>query len=208
MDKKEKKIIFDLLDDIKINLNIDLKSDDKDKKLKKDKKNEDEIEIDIEKKELSSVEKLELEIANLMNEISKLEEAKLMAIADNQNTVRRFQNETMLIKKYGGEKLAIELLPAIDMFRTVLKSSPDNPEIKNYLMGFEMIISQIDQALSNSGIQIIEVKSGDEFNPELHTAIEQIETEEFESGKITSVVSNGYKLHDRVIKHAAVKVAK
>ncbi|WP_338985491.1 nucleotide exchange factor GrpE [Spiroplasma endosymbiont of Diplazon laetatorius] len=196
MEKEKMKSILDLFDTLKKELNIEPK---------KEKENKETQEAEVQ--ELSNIEKLELEFVALTEENAKLEEARLIAVADNQNTVRRFQNESILVRKYGGEKLASELIPAIDMFRGVLKSTPDNPEIKNYLMGFEMIINQIDQALTNAGVTMVSVKPGDDFNPELHSAIEQIKTEEFESGKIAIVVSNGYKLHDRVIKHAAVKVA-
>lgn len=191
MDKNEQKNVLDLF-----------------KKIKKEFKVEPVKEKDEKEKELSNLDKLELEFANLIDKVEKLEESRLMAIADNQNTVKRFQNESILVRKYGGEKIATEIIPAIDMFRSVLKSTPDNPEIKNYLMGFEMIINQIDQALANAGVSMITVNVGDDLNPEIHSAIEQVETDKVESGKIAKVVSNGYKLHDRVIKHAAVKVAK
>ena len=191
MDKNEQKNVLDLF-----------------KKIKKEFKVEPVKEKEEKEKELSNLDKLELEFANLIDKVEKLEESRLMAIADNQNTVKRFQNESILVRKYGGEKIATEIIPAIDMFRSVLKSTPDNPEIKNYLMGFEMIINQMDQALANAGVSMITVNVGDDLNPEIHSAIEQVETDKVESGKIAIVVSNGYKLHDRVIKHAAVKVAK
>ncbi|WP_342258447.1 nucleotide exchange factor GrpE [Spiroplasma endosymbiont of Dioctria linearis] len=211
MEKEKMKKILDLFENIKKELNINPKTKEiKDEKSDKDHKNiktEDKKNKEVNVEELSNIEKLELEFIALNDEIAKLEEARLIAVADNQNTVRRFQNESVLVRKYGGEKLASELIPAIDMFRGVLNSTPDNAEIKNYLMGFEMIINQIDQALTNAGVAMVVVKPGDDFNPELHSAIEQVKSEEFKSGKIAIVVSNGYKLHDRVIKHAAVKVA-
>ncbi|AKX34396.1 molecular chaperone GrpE (heat shock protein) [Spiroplasma litorale] len=212
MDIKNSKDIFELINKLKIKLektnSIDKKVDKNHENVEKnkDKKTEQVEEKDI--KNLSDIEKLELFLVELIEKNQKLEEEKLMAVADNQNTVKRFQNEYVLVKKYAGEKLAANILPAIDMFRSVLKTSPDNPEIKNYLMGFEMIINQIDQALTNSGISIIAVKEGDDFDPEIHSAIEQIETDKYSSGKVTNVISNGYKMYDRVIKHANVKVAK
>lgn len=157
---------------------------------------------------ISPIQELETAVNELYAEIANLEEGKLMAVADSQNTVRRFQNEAINIRKYGGEKLASNILPVIETFKTVLKTSPDIPEVKNYLIGFEMIVNQIDNALAESGVTMIQTKIGDDFSPELHTAIEQVETEAVESGKISAVISNGYKLHDRVIKHASVKVAK
>jgi len=194
MDKKEKKIIFTLFEKIKKDLNI--------------KPTPQEGDDNVKSKKHTPIEQLELEFINLIEQNQRLEEKKLMAVADNQNTVKRFQHETMLVKKYGSEKLASEILPAIDMFRTVFNSLEDKPEIKNYLMGFEMVVNQLDQALTNSGISLISTKIGDELDPEVHNVIEQIDAPEIESGKIAIVVSNGYKLYDRVIKHVVVKVAK
>jgi molecular chaperone GrpE len=151
---------------------------------------------------------LEQMVDQLVSEVNALEEKRLMAVADSHDTVRRFQNESQQIKKYGGERLASEIIGPIDTFRKVLETSPDDPQIKNYLIGFEMIVNQIDQALNNSGVQIIQTKIGDDFSPILHNAIEEVATDKVAPGKICAIVSNGYKLHDRVIKHTVVKVAK
>jgi molecular chaperone GrpE len=140
--------------------------------------------------------------------IVELEQMVDQLVADSHDTVRRFQNESQQIKKYGGERLASEIIGPIDTFRKVLETSPDDPQIKNYLIGFEMIVNQIDQALNNSGVQIIQTKIGDDFSPILHNAIEEVATDKVAPGKICAIVSNGYKLHDRVIKHTVVKVAK
>ncbi|QGS51782.1 nucleotide exchange factor GrpE [Spiroplasma tabanidicola] len=222
MEKEKYKKVFDLINNVKKELNIDSNLNNNIPKQQTDNNNvdlNDKTNIKHEKdsksdskqseeKPLTSIELLELEFVDLLETNSKLEEQKLMAVADNQNTVRRYQNEAASVRKYGGEKLATELLPAIDMFRSVLKTSPDNPEIKNYLIGFEMIINQIDQALSNAGLSMIQTKIGDELDPNIHNAIDQIETKDVKSGRIAAIVSNGYRLHDRVIKHVGVKVAK
>ncbi|QBQ07552.1 molecular chaperone GrpE (heat shock protein) [Spiroplasma gladiatoris] len=207
MKNEEYKKVFDLIESLKKQLNNGNNNEDEnDQNKTKDKKQK--TQNDSEEKQLTDIELLELEFVNLVEKNEELQEAKLMAIADNQNTVRRYQNESAAVKKYGGEKLASELLPAIDMFRSVLKTSPDNPEVKNYLMGFEMIMNQIDHALTNAGLNMIVTKIGDDLDPSLHNAIDQIEAENVKTGQIAMIVSNGYKLHDRVIKHAVVKVAK
>ncbi|KAJ3616081.1 hypothetical protein Zmor_012070 [Zophobas morio] len=157
---------------------------------------------------LTPIGELEMLIQKLAGEVDILEEKRLIAVADSQNTVRRFQNEATLIKKYGGEKLAAEIIGPIDTFRKVLATSPEDPQIKNYLIGFEMIINQIDQGLGQAGVAMIPTKIGDDFSPELHNAIEEVQTDSVAPGKICAIISNGYKLHDRVIKHATVKVAK
>lgn len=147
-------------------------------------------------------------VKQLILDNANLEEKRLIAVADVQNTVRRFQNETVAIKKYGGEKLAAEIIGPIDTFRKVLATSPDDPQIKNYLIGFDMIINQIDQGLNQAGVTMIPTKVGDDFSAEIHHAIEEVTTDSVAPGKICAIISNGYKLHDRVIKHTIVKVAK
>lgn len=212
MDEKELNKINKLFESIGKELNIDLKNTKSDKDNKESKNTKDTKDTkdnkDSKDNKKTDLELLQNEFNSLIKKNNELEEAKLMAVADNQNTVKRYQNESINVRKYAGERLASEIIPSIDTFRKVLSTSPDIPEVKNYLIGFEMIINQMDQGLSNAGVVMIETKVGDDFLPEFHTAVEQIETEAVASGKICGVISNGYKLHDRVIKHASVKVAK
>ncbi|WP_338970632.1 nucleotide exchange factor GrpE [Spiroplasma endosymbiont of Labia minor] len=175
---------------------------------KSKKENETEIKQNDVDNPLTNLADLEAYLDQLLFENNRLKEEKLMAVAESQNTVRRMKEKEISIKKYAAEKLAASILPAIDMFRVVLLTPNDNPEIINYLKGFEMIIKQMDNALLETGINQIQTKVGDEFNPEIHQAIEQIETDVAAPEHIATVVSNGYMLHDRVIKHVLVKVAK
>lgn len=151
---------------------------------------------------------VETELRNLTNAIHQLQEENLENIAKIQTMARRHNEEEIKTRKYGGARLAQELIPALDLFKKILEIPVKNEEVKNYLMGFDMISKQIDQILSNNGISKIPAKVGDEFDPHLHEATEVVETTEIPSGKIAAINSNGYKLHDRVIKHTNVKVAK
>lgn len=140
--------------------------------------------------------------------IKELEEKILMMKADEQNAARLFKSELSSSKKYGAAGLARELIPVIDMLKAVVAAPSTSPEVQNYLMGFKMLIAQIEQALEANNIVLINTKVGDDFDMYLHQAIETVETDKVASGKIVEVVANGYKLHDRVIKHANVRVAK
>ncbi|ATZ16405.1 molecular chaperone GrpE [Entomoplasma freundtii] len=151
---------------------------------------------------------VETELKNLTNTVRQLQEENLENIAKIQTMARRHGEEEVQTRKYGGVKLAQDIIPALDLFKKILTMPVKNEEVKNYLMGFDMIAKQLDQVLANNGIHQIEVKVGDDFNPHLHEATEVIETENVPSGKIAVINSHGYKLHDRVIKHTSVKVAK
>ncbi|QHX35867.1 molecular chaperone GrpE (heat shock protein) [Spiroplasma sp. TIUS-1] len=140
--------------------------------------------------------------------IKELEEKILMMKADEQNAVRLFKSELASAKKYGAAGLARELIPVIDMLKAVVAAPTNSPEVQNYLLGFKMLIVQIEQALEANNITLINTKVGDDFDMYLHQAIETVDTDKVASGKIVEVVANGYKLHDRVIKHANVRVAK
>ncbi|WP_339022411.1 nucleotide exchange factor GrpE [Spiroplasma endosymbiont of Crioceris asparagi] len=147
-------------------------------------------------------------IKKLEQEVKELNEKILLEIADKSNSVKMFKKEIESSKKYGGRFLAGDLLPAIGMLKQVIASSPDSPEIKNYLIGFEMIVKQIEDALERNGISQIIVKVGDKFDANFHEAVEQVESPKMESGQIVEITANGYKIHDKVIKHAMVKVAR
>ncbi|PPE05219.1 nucleotide exchange factor GrpE [Williamsoniiplasma lucivorax] len=183
------------------------------KKIVEDKIEKYEDEIKKLKIELKEVEKLNLENAKKIQEqdekhIAQLEERNLMNVATVQTMARRHEEQIRDYRKYGGTKLAEDIIKPIDLFRKVLASPVASEEVKNYLIGFEMLSKQMQQALEDNGISQIPVKPGDKFDPTIHNANEAVESAECKPGEIVSVISNGYKLYERVIIHALVKVAK
>ncbi|OWY73916.1 nucleotide exchange factor GrpE, partial [Mesomycoplasma hyopneumoniae] len=80
-----------------------------------------------------------------------------------------------------------------------------NPEISAYVKGFEMLVNQIENVMENFGLVKIYPKIGDFFDSSVH---EIYEIKTGENDKIIEVVSEGYKLHDRIVKTALVVVGK
>ncbi|WP_031542948.1 nucleotide exchange factor GrpE [Mesoplasma photuris] len=149
------------------------------------------------------------ELEKTATELSEsLEEAKLMKIAEVQNLTRRYNDERRSLKQYGAKGLAEGIITPLDLLKKVVAMPNESPEVKNYLMGFEMIIKQLEHVLEENGISEISVKVGDEFNADIHNANEAIEGTDFKENQIVEVISNGYKLYDQVLVHAIVKVAK
>jgi molecular chaperone GrpE len=84
--------------------------------------------------------------------------------------------------------------------------STDSKEVKNFLVGFEMIHKQFIDSLTSEGIEVIEAK-GQPFDPNFHQAVMQEEVEDVEAGIVLNEMQKGYKLKDRVIRPAMVTVS-
>ncbi|MBD5422956.1 MAG: nucleotide exchange factor GrpE [Mycoplasma sp.] len=164
---------------------------------------------------LSKIEKLEIE--KELNE--KIFKTKAEEMAKNaaekveklkEEIKEKAKEEIQHKAKFSTQKLLEELLNPINNLYIAIESGSnvDNPSVSAYVKGFQMIINQIFSTLESNGINIIEPKIGDEFNPEVHYAQELIEDSTQGKDKIVKVISRGYKLHDRVIKPAIVVVSK
>jgi molecular chaperone GrpE len=135
-------------------------------------------------------------------------DAKYMRLAaDFQNYKRRVEKEKIDIYTYANEKIAVGLLEVTDNFERALESSgsADVPD-ESFVKGMELIFKQLQDILQKNGVEEIQ-SLGEEFDPLLHHAVMMEETEDYESGKVSAVLSKGYKLKDRVIRPAMVKVA-
>ena len=126
--------------------------------------------------------------------------------ADMKNLRNQLEKEHLSAMKYRAEGFIEELLPVLDSFYAVLKNEPTNPELKNYLIGFQYIYRNLESALENEGVTEIAPKVGDKFSPDTMNAVETVETEG-EENLIVDVHVKGYKLHDRLIRPANVTVS-
>lgn len=154
------------------------------------------------------IEELEREIDLLLRDNARLREEKLVVLADSENLKRRVQEEQANVRKYRAAGIVEKLLPAFDNFERALQVENVTPEVKNFLMGFEMIYKLIKLSFGEEGITEIEVNVGDEFDSKIHHAIEIVETGKVKSGQIAKVLQKGYLIHDRVLRHVAVNVEK
>ena len=128
------------------------------------------------------------------------------AYADTKNLRSQLERDHLAAMKYRAEGFIDELLPVLDSFYTVLKNEPTNPELKNYLIGFQYIYRNMVTALENEGVKEIAPKPGDKFSPDTMNAVETVETDG-EENLVVDVVLRGYKLHDRLIRPANVTVS-
>lgn len=147
---------------------------------------------------------------------SELEEARkladenyqryLRAQADFDNFRRRARQEKEEFVKYASLKLIEQLLPVVDNFGRALASSKENKDFDALVKGLDMTFRQLDQVLAQEGLAPIEAV-GQPFNPELHQAVMQVESEEHGEGIVVEELQKGYMLKDKVIRPAMVKVS-
>lgn len=141
-------------------------------------------------------------------EIVDYEEKYIRLLAELENTRKRMQKEKQECVRFAIENSISEILPIMDNFENALNFAKDSStEIKNWALGFHMILTQFKDILHNHGIVAFH-SEGNQFNPHLHEAVEVEETEEHPEGMILKEFAKGYKSQSRTIRPAKVKVSK
>ncbi|MBB6675408.1 nucleotide exchange factor GrpE [Cohnella nanjingensis] len=131
---------------------------------------------------------------------------QLRVQADFDNFRRRTQKEKEELAQYASLKLVTALLPVIDNFGRALQSGGESADAGSFAKGIDMINRQLWQVLEAEGLKLME-PVGQPFDPEVHQAIMQVESDEYEEGTVVEVVQPGYWLKDKVIRPAMVKVS-
>lgn len=149
------------------------------------------------KKDDENVKKLEEELATQKDKYMRL-------AAEYDNYRKRTANEKLSLYDDATAKAVTELLPVADSVRMALENLANaDPEI---IKGIELISNQLDKSFEKLKIESFG-KIGDEFDPNLHNAISKIESEELGENTIAQVFQTGYKIGDKIIRHAMVQVA-
>ena len=150
---------------------------------------------------------LEDKITALETEIYQWKNKYAMMFADMDN-LRKTQDKSFSeALRYRSEGFIYKLIPALESFHIALKNPVDDPKVKNYLIGFEYIYKQIQQALEDEGVKEIPVKVNDAFEVNTMHALES-EVSEGKPNRVLKILSPGFKLHDRVVKQVLVIVSK
>jgi len=163
---------------------------------------------DEEKMALELDEQIEKEMCTELEEKDNLlkekEERYLRMYAEFENYKKRTEKEKQNTALYAKADVVEMLLPVIDSMENAIAIETADENLKQ---GISLMFEQIRMFLEKNGVEEIG-KVGEEFNPELHDAISIQEVENANSGEIISVFRKGYKIKDRIIRHAMVIVAK
>ncbi|RXI99389.1 nucleotide exchange factor GrpE [Anaerobacillus alkaliphilus] len=148
----------------------------------------------------------EQKIQALQGEVEELNNRLLRVQADYDNFRRRTRQEMEAAAKYRAQGLIEALIPAIDNFDRALGVKVESDDARSLLQGMEMVHRQLTDALQNEGLEVIE-SVGQNFDPHYHQAVMQVESEDHEPNQVVEELQKGYKLKDRVIRPAMVKVS-
>lgn len=150
-------------------------------------------------------EELSEQVNNLKTEIENLKNTMVRRQADFENFRKRLERERAEDGARAVAQLAEALLPVLDAFERAL-AAHDDPAYEEYRKGFELIDRQLLDALARYGLQPIEAQ-GKAFDPHVHEAVERVESLEVAEGMVVAELQRGYRLRDRVLRPALVRVA-
>jgi molecular chaperone GrpE len=134
----------------------------------------------------------------------------LRAAAELDNYRKRAARDKEDAIKYGNEKLIKDILPILDSLDRALHQTADLSARNNFeafQQGLELIHTQILGCLERHGVVKIAAK-GEEFDPEKHEALMQVQTPEMESNRVVDEYESGYTLHGRLLRPSKVSVSK
>lgn len=150
----------------------------------------------------------EVTILSLQEEIKKLKNDVLLCKAEEINFKKRLEEDKNRFMKYSNQSLLEKFVEQIDLFNSVVNMKTDDPVLKNFLIGFEMINNNFKQILTDEGVKKIEVKVGDKMDPKYHHALQVEWNDEYEENAILQELKGGYTYKDRVLRPVLVKVNK
>jgi molecular chaperone GrpE len=157
----------------------------------------DGVEESIAQVQESELQKLKAERDSLVDRVARLQ-------AEFENARKRGVREQQEYRDYALADALRSMLPVLDSFERALHVSEDEKsEIRN---GVELIYKQMMDAFAKLGLKPIPAR-GEMFDPHLHEAIEMVETRDFPDHQIIEELQRGYKLKDRLLRPAMVKVA-
>lgn len=157
--------------------------------------------------ELDEVEKLRKELEDTKAQLEKEKKEYLFLMAEFDNFRKRTLKEKSELIKNGGESAMKGLLPIIDDFERSIQAINESSDASSIKEGVELIYNKFVKYLEQNGVTPIDSEKGTDFDTELHEAVTLFPAgDDALKGKVIDTVQKGYKLHDKVIRHAKVVV--
>lgn len=141
----------------------------------------------------------------LKEKVDELEDKVKRQLAEFENFRNRTEKEKTQMFETGAKSVVEKILPIVDNFERGLATVPEEEKGKPFTEGMEMIYKQLMTELEKLEVKPIEAV-GCEFNPDLHNAVMQVESDEYESGVIAQELQKGYTYRGQVVRHSMVAV--
>jgi len=153
------------------------------------------------------VEFLKTEVEKLGSERKQLEDQVLRTMAEFQNFRKRKEQEADQLRSFATEKLVTSLLPVLDNFERTLEALDKGAPMEKVIEGIKLVDRQFRQILESHNVKRIEAH-GQPFDPDVHEAIATEDSHEHPENTVVGEVEPGYRLADKVIRPARVRVSK
>ncbi len=141
----------------------------------------------------------------LKEKIEELEDRVKRQMAEFDNFRKRSEKEKTAMFETGAKSVIEKILPVVDNFERGLATVPEEEKGAPFAEGMEMIYKQLITELEKMDVKPIPA-IGEEFNPDFHNAVMQVESDEYESGVIAKELQKGYTYRDSVVRHSMVAV--
>lgn len=141
----------------------------------------------------------------LQEKVDELEDRVKRQMAEFDNFRKRSEKEKSAMFETGAKSVVEKILPVVDNFERGLAALSEEEMKQPFAEGMNMVYKQLITELEKLEVKPIEAV-GCEFNPELHNAVMQVESEEYESGMIAQELQKGYTYRDSVVRHSMVAV--
>lgn len=138
-------------------------------------------------------------------QIEHLEDRVKRQLAEFENFRNRSEKEKHAMFETGAKSVIEKMLPIVDNFERGLATVPEENREDPFVDGMSRVYKQLLTELENIGVKPIEAV-GQEFDPNLHNAVMQVASEEYESGIVAQELQKGYIYHDLVVRHSMVAV--
>lgn len=149
------------------------------------------------------------EIDKLQNEIAELKDKYARVHADFDNIKKRLEKEKYQALEYANEKFAKDLIPVVDALGMAVQAAEGEADAAELLgkmkEGVELTLKQFLTVLEKHGVT--QVAEDEPFDPNIHHAIQQVESEAHESGEIVQTFQKGYRYKERTLRDAMVVIA-
>ena len=141
----------------------------------------------------------------LQEKVTELEDRVKRQMAEFDNFRKRTEKEKSAMFETGAKSVVEKILPVVDNFERGLAGLSEEEAKQPFAEGMNMVYKQLISELEKLEVKPIEAV-GCEFNPELHNAVMQVESDEYESGIIAQELQKGYTYRDSVVRHSMVAV--
>jgi molecular chaperone GrpE len=150
---------------------------------------------------------LEKELESLQAQVEEQQDGWLRTRADFENYKKRVQRDAARSYQDAMASIIKTYLAVADDLERALKNKPEGAQVAGWVDGIELIYQKLLTQMKNQGVERMDVNPGDAFDPNIHEAITQEEHPEYTEGQIIDVVQPGYRISDRIIRPAMVRVA-